>query len=139
MINNEMVAAKCQCNKLRSASRKITRIYDDALRPIGIKTNQFTVLIAVSLLGPVSITNLADQLSMERTTLTRNLSPLEKEGYVELHIGHGRTKNVVLTSRGKGILKKAKPAWEKAQSSVVKIIGKRNLSAFNKTLELLSQ
>ncbi len=139
MISDGIVAANCQCNKLRSASRKITRIYDEALRPVGIKANQFTVLIAVSLKGPVSISNVADKLGMERTTLTRNLSPLEKEGFVEIHAGHGRTRNVVITTKGKRVIKKAKPAWEKAQASVVKTIGKANLVAFNKTLELLSK
>jgi DNA-binding MarR family transcriptional regulator len=139
MISDGIVAANCQCNKLRSASRKITRIYDDALRPIGIKANQFTILIAVSLLGPVSITKISDKLGMERTTLTRNLSPLEKEGFVELHAGHGRTRNAVITVKGKAIIKKAKPAWRKAQTLVVKKIGKDNLEAFNQTLESLSK
>lgn len=139
MITDGMVATSCQCKKLRSASRKITRIYDDALRPVGIKANQFTILIAVSLLGPVSITNLADKLGMERTTLTRNLLPLEKNRLIKLHAGHGRTRNVLITTEGKAITKAAKPAWNKAQALVLKKIGKDNLEAFNKTLELISQ
>lgn len=134
MITDEMVAINCQCNKLRRAARKVTRVYDDALRPLGIKANQFTTLIAVSLMGPVSITNLADKLGMERTTLTRNLLPLEKSDYIKLLTGHGRTRNVLITAKGKSIIKEAKPAWDGAQKQVLETIGESELASFNKIL-----
>jgi DNA-binding MarR family transcriptional regulator len=119
---------------LRKAARKVTRAYDDALRPVGIKANQFTTLIAVSLMGPVSITNLADKLGMERTTLTRNLLPLEKSKFIKLLKGHGRTRNVLITPKGKSIIQEAKTAWDDAQRQVLEVIGESELASFNNIL-----
>ena len=138
MDSDMMVAANCQCRKLREASRKVTRIYDEAMRPIGIKANQFTILIGVSLMGPVSITNLADKLGMERTTLTRNFLPLEKDGLIELQAGHGRTRNASITLKGKRLIEKAKPAWKAAQSLVLSRVGKQQLDVLNKALLTIS-
>ncbi|MCF6300544.1 MAG: MarR family winged helix-turn-helix transcriptional regulator [Proteobacteria bacterium] len=134
MITDEMVAINCQCYKLRKAARKVTRVYDDALRPAGIKANQCTTLIAVSLMGPVSITNIADKLGMERTTVTRNLVPLETAGFIKLQPGHGRTRNVLITPKGKAIIKKAKPAWADAQKQVLETISESELANFNNIL-----
>jgi len=138
MTTDLMVATNCQCKKLREASRKISRIYDDALRPVGITANQFTMLIGISLMGPISITGLANKLGMERTTLTRNLTPLEKKGLIELNTGHGRTRNATITPQGKDVIKKAKPEWKTAQTQIIKQIGKQNLQALNNTLSLIS-
>ncbi len=138
MITDEVVAINCQCYKLRKAARKVTRIYDDALRPVGIKVNQCTTLIAVSLMGPVSITDLADKLGMERTTVTRNLVPLETTGFIKLQPGHGRTRHVLITAKGKSIIKKAKPAWEYAQKQVLETISESELVSFNNILEKFS-
>lgn len=139
MITDMMVAHECQCRKLREASRKITRVYDDALRPLGIKANQLTILIGVSLMGPVSITQLADELGMDRTTLTRNFSPLEKEGFIELKAGRGRTRNAMITSKGKKLIEKAKPKWKVAQSQIIGRVGKQKLNELNGTLVALFQ
>lgn len=138
MITDEMVAIECQCYKLRRAARKVTRIYDEVLRPMGIKANQCTTLIAVSLMGPVSITSLADKLGMERTTVTRNLVPLEVAGFIKLQPGHGRTRNVLITRKGKSIIKQVKPAWAVAQRQVLETIGESELASFNNTLGRLS-
>lgn len=138
MITDEMVAMNCQCYKLRRAARKVTRVYDDALRSVGIKVNQCSVLITVSLMGPVSISNLADTLGMERTTVSRNLVPLEIAGFIKLQPGYGRTRNVLITPEGKSIIKKAKPAWEKAQRQVLETISEPELASFNNTLEKFS-
>jgi len=134
MITDEMVAINCQCYKLRKAARIVTRIYNDALRPVGIKANQCTTLIAVSLMGPVSITNIADNLGMERTTVTRNLAPLVKAGFIKIESGHGRTRNVLITPKGKAIIKKAKPVWADAQRQVIETISEPELASFNNTL-----
>lgn len=136
-ITDEMVAARCQCTRLRAASRRITRMYDDVLRPLGIKANQFTMLIGTSLMGPVSTTNLANKLSMDRTTLTRNLLPLEKNGLILLESGHGRTRNALLTSKGKKLLKKAKPLWKTAQTNVESQLGDININKLNSILKLI--
>ena len=74
----------CMCHKTRMAARAITRAYDDALRSKGLRATQVSVLAAVGARGALSIKSLADSLEMERTTLTRNLRPLEERGYVTL-------------------------------------------------------
>src|SRR5262249_29301109 len=71
----------CLCHRARMATRAITRAYDDALRPTGLRATQLAVLAAVGARGALSIKSLADSLVMERTTLSRNLRPLEQQGY----------------------------------------------------------
>lgn len=138
MNTDEMMALNCQCYKVRKAARKVTRIYDDALRHLGIKSNQCTTLVTVSLMGPVSITHIADNLGMDRTTVTRNLVPLEIAGFIKLESGHGRTRNVSITPKGKEVIEKTKPAWECAQKQVLDTIGESNLASFNNVLGKLS-
>ena len=73
------VVDSCMCNKVRAAARSVTSAYDEALRPLGLRATQLAVLAAVGIDGSASITALARLLSMDRSTLSRNLGPLEKE------------------------------------------------------------
>jgi len=70
------VATVCVCRKTRETARKISRLYDDLLQPAGIKATQFTLLAAISVQGDATLTELAESLGMDRTTLSRNLKPL---------------------------------------------------------------
>ncbi len=126
IITDLSIANSCLCSKLRAASRMISRSYGHALKPIGLKPNQMTILVAISLMGPVSITRLAEQLLMERTTLTRNLRPLEKSGFVQLNDGYGRTRELTLTQQGRMILDKAKPLWKNAQQKLTEQLGRED-------------
>jgi DNA-binding MarR family transcriptional regulator len=72
----------CLCHNVRMASRVVSRAYDEALRPTGLRATQIAVLAAVGARGALSIKSLADSLEMERTTLTRNLKPLEEQALV---------------------------------------------------------
>ncbi len=123
LISDLTIAETCLCSKLRASSRQISRTYDHALKSVGLNSNQLNVLVGINIMSPVSITRLSEQLSMERTTLTRNLKPLEKSGYVVLTQGYGRTKELALTEEGKAILDQAKPLWEKAQHYITTQIG----------------
>ncbi|WP_197675016.1 MarR family winged helix-turn-helix transcriptional regulator [Halopseudomonas salegens] len=94
----------------------ITRAYDEALRPSGLRITQFTLLVAIGYGAPGSISELADWLAMERTTLTRNLKLLEKEGLIETHAGaHHRARASGLTPTGKAKLDEAYPLWQAVQ------------------------
>ncbi len=139
MIKNTTIAQNCQYAKLRSASRTITRLYDDAMRPLNLNANQFTLLVGVSLAQPVSVTHLANELNLDRTTLTRNLVPLEKSGYLSLHQGHGRTRNIMITQDGRELLEQAKPEWEKIQSIVIDSIGIENIHVMNAALKKIGE
>ncbi len=125
-ITDLSVANSCLCAKLRATSRVISRAYDHALKPIGLKSNQMTILLATSLMGPVSITHLSDKLSMERTTLTRNLRPLEASGFIQMNDGYGRTRELRLTEQGRTILERAKPLWDQAQKKLIQQLGQED-------------
>lgn len=114
----------CLCHNARMASRVITRAYDEALRPIGLRATQVAVLAAVGARGALSIKSLADSLEMERTTLTRNLRPLEEQGYVAIAPeARYRSRVLTLTKSGRAALLEALPLWQSAQQSAMKQLG----------------
>jgi DNA-binding transcriptional ArsR family regulator len=78
------VARTCVAGNLRRVSRAAAKVYDDALRPSGLRGTQFNLMTAIILMGPVTISKLAEGLVMDRTTLTRNLGPLQKQGLVDI-------------------------------------------------------
>jgi len=111
---------------LRKAMRAVTQHYDRILQPVGLRGTQFTILSVVSLLGQVSISDLAEQMVIDRTTLTRNLKPLEQEGLIEIAPGEDRRVKVVkLTAHGRSVLKEAMPYWKEAQSEMLEHLGEK--------------
>lgn len=124
-----IVANTCACFNLRKASRTVTQLYDEILQPSGLLATQFTLLVAIALAGSVTITRLAEELVMDRTTLTRNLKPLERQGLLEIAPGQDqRTRVVTLTASGHEALALAIPLWEQAQASVVEGLGQKRWS-----------
>lgn len=114
------VAADCACRRLRQTARAVTQLYDEALRPAGLRITQFTLLVAVALSEPVRITQLADTLALDRTTLARDLKPLTGQGLVEVAAGDDRRTRVVrLTGQGRAAIGRAYPLWRRAQAQVV--------------------
>ena len=117
----------CTCFNLRKASRALTQLFDEALKPAGLFSTQFTLLAAISSQDKATITKLSQALIMDRTTLTRNLSPLQKNGWVEVTPGEDkRTRILSLTHSGKKVLKQAMVYWKDIQTQVVKTLGKGN-------------
>ena len=118
------VAGVCACRKMRQASRKITRMYDEMLRPAGIKATQFNVLAIVALGDEATLTELAETLGMDRTTLSRNLRPLERDGLVEVSAeGYRRARSANITNKGVAVMEKALPLWRSAQKSLKRRLG----------------
>ena len=118
------VANVCVCRKTRETARKISRLYDDMLQPAGIKATQFTMLAAISLQGGATLTELAESLGMERTTLSRNLKPLERSGLIEVSAeGYRRARSASITDQGVAKMEKALPLWRSAQKLLKKRIG----------------
>ncbi len=117
----------CTCFNLRKASRAVTQLFDEALKPAGLYATQFTLLAAISFRKDATITELSKALIMDRTTLTRNLNPLKKNGWVDVTPGADkRTRTLSLTRSGKKLLKDAMTYWSQVQSQVVKTLGKGN-------------
>jgi len=111
--------SSCVCLNLRRAARAISQIYDEALAPAGIKITQFSLLRAVERNEPVAITALADELDLDRTTMARNLAPLERQRLVKLAAGSDlRVTEVRLTPKGRAVVARALPLWQKAQAEI---------------------
>jgi len=116
MSNGRTKPASCLCNALRQASRAVSRLYDDELRELGIRTTQYSLLRRLSFTGEVRQRDLGGLASLDETTLTRNLRPLIDAGWVATRSGEDqREKLVRLTDAGAAKLHEAQPAWERAQ------------------------
>jgi DNA-binding MarR family transcriptional regulator len=111
-------------NTLRMVSRVVTQLYDDCLRPSGLRAMQFSILAAVARLGEASLKQLEDELAIDQTTLTRSLTLLERDGVLE-RASHpdARIKAMRLTSKGRRALEVARPLWAQAQGKVLRELG----------------
>ena len=108
------------------AARVVTRLYDDALRSVGLRATQLAVLVAAGADDVVSITALAKFMGMDRSTLTRNLAPLEREGLIRVgNEGWRRSRTVEITKHGRSRLREALPLWQKAQERLRQKLGGR--------------
>jgi DNA-binding MarR family transcriptional regulator len=117
-------AVPCVGFNTRRATRLITQYYDKALAPSGLRSTQYSLLNALSMLGEASMQDMSIIMAMDRTTLTRNLSPLVKKGLVKVSVGSDRrSRPIMVTPKGKSVLEKALPYWQKAQSHIVDTVG----------------
>jgi DNA-binding MarR family transcriptional regulator len=130
----------CACYNLRRAARAVTRLYDDFLRPSGLRNTQCSALIAARLHGPVTLTRLAELTVTERTTLTRNLTILEKKGLILIEPGRDRRqRQVTITEGGREALAAAIPLWEEAQAHIENGLGRDRMGNMIKDLaEIIS-
>lgn len=117
-LGDGLVTTQCSCGLLRRASRRVTQIYDRALLPAGIKISQFGVLATIEKHAGATVTELAARMKMDRTTLTRNLRPMVKAGWVEQKSSGGRATAVHITAEGKAMLKRALPLWKQAEEEL---------------------
>jgi DNA-binding MarR family transcriptional regulator len=131
-------AQECTANNLRRASRQVSAAFDGVMADTGLRGTQFTLLTALAVGGEMPLTRLAEVLSLDRTTLTRNLAPLEREGLVASRpTPDGRVRQVALTRRGEEVLERALPRWETAQRKVVAALGERKWKELMSTLQSL--
>jgi len=116
----------CLCHRTRMASRAVTRFYDEMLRSTGLRATQLAVLVAVGRDEVFSITTLAKFIGMDRSTLTRNLAPLKREGLIRVGSeGWRRSRTVEITKKGRSRLREALPFWETAQETLRQKLGSR--------------
>lgn len=132
---NHKKSSSCNCLNLRRASQAITKIYDEALEPSELKIGQFSLLKHINKLGPVNVSDLAGIIRLDRTTLVRNLKPLEEEGLIEdIAIPGNRNRQLKLTSKGAQALGKAEQLWEKAQKDFEEYLGEDNVEILSTLL-----
>jgi DNA-binding MarR family transcriptional regulator len=116
----------CVCSTLRMVTRAVTQLYDDILRPSGLRVTQFSILAAIARSGRANLRQLEAVLAIDQTTLTRSLNRLERDGVIE-RVPHpdARIKAVRPTAKGRRALAVARPLWTQAQRAVLQGVGTR--------------
>ncbi|HWO44543.1 MAG TPA: MarR family winged helix-turn-helix transcriptional regulator [Methylomirabilota bacterium] len=122
------VVLACAVMNFRQVARSVTARFDDQLRPVGLRATQLNLLMAIETSTAVTITDLAEILAMDRTTMTRNLKLLRQRKLVD-----GKT--IALTAKGRRAAAAALPLWEKAQAEILESLGKKRWAALLDELE----
>src|SRR5438132_14198408 len=129
-------AENCVCFNLRWVTRAVTQFFDAEMRRHGIRPTQGSILAALMAKDSWNMAELSDQLGMDRTTLVRNLRPLQRDGLVQADGGgRGRLVELAITAKGRKQMEKLTPAWKSAQRAVVKTLGEQRWSAILSDLE----
>ena len=130
----------CALFNLRRTARTITQLYDEILRPTGLRSTQYSLLRVLYGVGPVAVSELGAAIGMDRTTLTRNVRLLEQMGYLRIEPGEDkRTRVLQLTTRGRTAVDKAMPYWKKAQSIVVEGLGDSRWDELRSELNVVTE
>lgn len=130
----------CVCIRLRRAANTLTGYYDAGLKEAGITVNQYSALAHLKKLGSASVSELAKNMRLERSTLVRNLRPLQKSSYIKDISKTGeRNRRLVLTPSGEGLLEKAEPLWDKVQAEVRQQLGETKVENLLEILEELQE
>ena len=124
----ETIASSCIAGRLRILNRVVTKLYDDALRPLGIKLSQGNVLAVTAKLGVARPADVCEILELDASTLSRAVERMASKGWLEiLPDDDGRSHPFRLTAQGKKLMQKAIPAWEAAQAEALDLLGKEAL------------
>ena len=127
----------CNCGALRQAARRVTRLYDESLAPMGLGVNQYSILARLGRVGPSTIQDLARLLVMDRSTLGHLLRPLEKRGLVRLRVSDqdGRSRVAALTPAGRALVAKGRPLWARAQERFASAFGEKGSARLRRALK----
>jgi DNA-binding MarR family transcriptional regulator len=121
---------RCACANIRRTERVITQLYDEMLSPSGLSAPQFGLLTTLSGVAPITINALAQTLTMDRTTLTRNLGLLVKQGMIRIEEGEDRrTRVVYVREAGEQAIERAWPLWQAAQARIEDALGRARFDA----------
>jgi DNA-binding MarR family transcriptional regulator len=125
----EATSAACLSTRVRQLSRIITRVYDDALRPLGITGSQFTLLTQLAQQDGITAVEIGHSLDIEKSTLSRNLKRLLALGHLTMDPPAGRRgRGLHLTPKGQAVIQKAYPVWKEAQVRTMRIMGSESRS-----------
>jgi DNA-binding MarR family transcriptional regulator len=126
----------CNCFAVRSAARHVTQFYDQSLAPIGLRGTQFSILARLKRMGPLTINMLAEDMAMDRTTLGRNILPLERDGLIRIEAAASdrRAKELRLTEAGETRLQAAFQIWSQAQARFEATFGATRAAELRATL-----
>ena len=133
----EATAGTCLATRVRQLSRIVTRVYDDAMRPLGITASQYTLLAQLAARDSITAVEIGHELDIEKSTLSRNLKRLLALGHINMDPPAGRRgRGLHLTAKGQAVLKDAFPIWQDAQKRTIGAIGADSRSVLD---NLLSQ
>ena len=117
--------SECYCTNLRRAAGAVADFYDELLKPSGLTAAQYSLLTNLAKLERANITHWAERVGLERSTLVRNLKPLQERGLVEATEGHGKVFR--LSESGQRAIEVAGPLWEQAQAQIENLLGEESL------------
>jgi DNA-binding MarR family transcriptional regulator len=134
------VRDNCMCLHVQRAARAVARRFDDALRPIGLTSGQFSLLMSLNRPEAPTIGSVAALLAMDRTTLTANLKPLVRRGLIEVSVDKKdkRSRRMSLTPAGRTLLATAFPVWKRTQAEIERLLGASDPDRFRDDLRALS-
>jgi DNA-binding MarR family transcriptional regulator len=134
----DTISKTCIAVRLRLLNRVVTNLYDDALRPLGLKVSQLNILIVTAKLGLARPAQVCEVLQLDASTLSRNVKPLQAHGWLEVVPEEdARAQPFRLTAKGKRLIEKAIPAWEKAQRQAEELLGADGVALLTRTASKL--
>jgi DNA-binding MarR family transcriptional regulator len=134
----DAIARNCIALRLRLLNRIVTNLYDDALRPTGLKVSQLNLLVVTAKLGLAQPAKVCDILQLDTSTLSRNVERMRAKGWLEAVPGEdARTQPFRLTAQGTRLLERAVPAWEQAQRQAKELLGVEGITLLNKAAKKL--
>jgi DNA-binding MarR family transcriptional regulator len=137
--NIDTIAKTCVAVRLRLLNRVVTNLYDDALRPLGLKVSQLNILVATAKLGVARPNQVCKILHLDTSTLSRNVERMRAHGWLEVVPGDdARLQPFRLTPLGKRMIEKAVPGWEKAQRQATELLGREGSAMFDRVAKKLS-
>src|SRR6184192_2460434 len=134
----DTIARTCIAVRLRLLNRVVTNLYDDALRPLGLKVSQMNILVLTAKLGLARPAQVCDLLQLDTSTLSRNVERMRAQGWLEVVPDEdARTQPFRLSAQGKRLVEKAVPAWEQAQQQAGELLGEDGVALLTKTASKL--
>ena len=131
----DIISEQCLAGRLRLLNRVVTNIYDEALRPLDLKTSQLNILVAAGKQGLARPADICERLHLDTSTLSRNVERMKAKGWLEV-VGDrdGRAQPFRLTVKGRRLLKQAQPGWESAQRKVKNLLGNETVRTIMDTI-----
>jgi len=135
----DTIAGECIAVRMRMLNRVVTNIYDDALRPLGVRVSQMNILVAAGKMGTARPAEVCERLHLDVSTLSRNVERMKARGWLEVIPDEdGRAQPFRLTNDGRKLLEKAAPAWKKAQKQAKSLLGEGIVDLLGRAVKRLN-
>ena len=132
----EAMAGECVAVRLRTLNRAVTSLYDDALRPLGLRVGQLNLLVAIARMGRAKAGDICRVLRMDKSTLSRDVEVLRRNGWLEVDdSGGGRSRPLRITATGLALLEAVRPAWQAAQAKAKALLGEEGAAAIARVVD----